>query len=88
MGHFVNIAEAKANLSKLVDRAAAGEEVTIARAGKPVARLVPLLEQEPRPFGVARHWEIPDGLFLEPTEAEELDAAAGKHTDEFGIARR
>ena len=31
MGHLVNIAEAKANLSKLVDRAAAGEEVTVIR---------------------------------------------------------
>ena len=32
--------EAKTHLSRLVDRAAAGEEIVIARAGKPVARLV------------------------------------------------
>ena len=38
----VNIHEAKTQLSRFVDQAAAGEEVTIARAGKPVARLVPL----------------------------------------------
>ena len=38
----VNIHEAKTQLSRYVDQAAAGEEVTIARAGKPVARLVPL----------------------------------------------
>jgi prevent-host-death family protein len=38
----VNIHEAKTHLSRLVDRAAAGEEIVIARAGKPVARLVSL----------------------------------------------
>ena len=37
----VNIHDAKTHLSRLVDRAAAGEEITIARAGKPVAKLVP-----------------------------------------------
>lgn len=36
----VNIHEAKTHLSRLVDRAAEGEEITIARAGKPVAKLV------------------------------------------------
>lgn len=38
----VNIHEAKTELSKLVERAEAGEEIVIARAGKPAARLVPL----------------------------------------------
>jgi len=37
---IVNIHEAKTHFSKLVDRAAAGEEVVIAKAGRPVARLV------------------------------------------------
>lgn len=36
----VNIHEAKTNFSKLVDRAAAGEEIVIGRAGKPIAMLV------------------------------------------------
>ena len=40
----VAIAEAKAHLSALVERVEAGEEIVIARRGKPVARLVP----EPR----------------------------------------
>ena len=40
----VNIYEAKAKLSALLDRAVSGEEVVIARAGKPVARLMPLSE--------------------------------------------
>lgn len=38
----VNIHEAKTQLSRYVDQAATGDEVIIARAGKPVARLVPL----------------------------------------------
>lgn len=37
----VNIHEAKTHLSQLVDRAARGEEIIIARSGKPVAKLVP-----------------------------------------------
>jgi prevent-host-death family protein len=39
---YVNIHDAKTQLSKLVAKAAAGFEVVIAKAGKPVARLVPL----------------------------------------------
>ena len=38
----VNIHAAKTHLSRLVDQAAAGEEIVIARAGRPMARLVPL----------------------------------------------
>ncbi len=37
----VNIHAAKTHLSRLVERAEAGEEIVIARAGRPVARLVP-----------------------------------------------
>ncbi len=40
----VNIHEAKTHLSRLLDRAAAGEDIVIARAGQPVARLVRLAE--------------------------------------------
>ena len=38
----VNIYEAKTNLSALLDKAVSGEEVVIARAGKPLARLTPV----------------------------------------------
>ncbi len=38
----VNIHQAKTNLSKLLERVALGEEIVIAKAGKPVARLVPV----------------------------------------------
>ena len=43
----VNIYEAKAHLSQLVERAAAGEEIIIAKAGKPRAKLVPLPREKP-----------------------------------------
>jgi prevent-host-death family protein len=38
---IVNLYEAKTSLSRLVDRAAAGEEIVIAKAGRPLAKLVP-----------------------------------------------
>jgi prevent-host-death family protein len=44
-----NIHEAKTHLSRLVDRAAAGEEIIIGRAGHPLVRMVPHVERsEPR----------------------------------------
>jgi prevent-host-death family protein len=88
MGEIVNIAKAKAELSRLLDRVAAGEDIVIARAGKPIARIVPVEDLEPRPFGLARHWNIPDDLFLAPATPEELDAAEGKLTDAVGLSRR
>jgi prevent-host-death family protein len=49
---FVNLYEAKTKLSELVDRAAAGEEIVIAKSGKPLARLVSLPDRkEPRKPG-------------------------------------
>ncbi len=42
MSEIFNIYEAKTHLSALVDRAAAGEEIVIAKAGEPRAKLVPL----------------------------------------------
>jgi prevent-host-death family protein len=49
----VNVYEAKTQLSRLVDRAAAGEEIIIAKNGKPKARLMPLkrLARRRRPAG-------------------------------------
>jgi prevent-host-death family protein len=43
----VNVHEAKTHLSRILDRVAAGEEIVIAKAGTPVARLVPIAT-EPR----------------------------------------
>jgi prevent-host-death family protein len=82
----INVAEAKAKLSELLDRALAGEEIVIARAGKPLARLVPVNTMAPRRKGAWRHWKIPDDVFLEPMDPEDLDAAEGKFGDQFGIS--
>jgi prevent-host-death family protein len=49
----VNLYDAKTNLSTLVERAARGEEIVIAKAGRPLARLVPLARRTtPRPLGL------------------------------------
>lgn len=51
----VNIHEAKTHLSRLVEEAAAGREIVIARAGKPVARLVPFRTvKKPRRLGLLK----------------------------------
>ncbi|WP_291994166.1 type II toxin-antitoxin system prevent-host-death family antitoxin [Candidatus Accumulibacter sp. ACC003] len=49
-----NIHAAKTQLSRLVEQAAAGEEIIIAKAGKPICRLVPLATatMEPRVLGI------------------------------------
>lgn len=59
----VNIHEAKTQFSRLVDQAESGEEIVIARAGKPVARLVPLetLTSKPRKLGLGKkHFTFPE----------------------------
>jgi len=49
----VNIHEAKTHLSQLLERVEGGEEIVIARAGKPIARLVPFTDDSaPRALGV------------------------------------
>jgi prevent-host-death family protein len=48
----VNVHEAKTHLSRLLDRVAHGEDVVIARAGTPVARLVPFRQPRARPLGL------------------------------------
>jgi prevent-host-death family protein len=61
----VNVHEAKTHLSRLLLRVAGGEEIVIARAGKPVARLVPIEPKPQRVFGQD------EGLFEVP---EDFDA--------------
>lgn len=58
-----NTHEAKTHLSRLVDRAAHGEEIVIAKAGKPLAKLVPLypvLEQRVPGCWRGKVWIAPD----------------------------
>ena len=58
----VNIHEAKTHLSKLLQRVALGEEVIIAKAGKPVARLVAIKDRKSkRVLGQAKgEFTVPD----------------------------
>jgi prevent-host-death family protein len=59
----VNIHAAKTHLSQLIERVEAGEEITLARAGRPVARLVPYrVRRERRRLGQwqGRLWLAPD----------------------------
>lgn len=63
MEESVNIHQAKTHLSRLVERVEAGEEITLARAGRPVARLVPYRQRrEPRRLGIwkGQVWMSPD----------------------------
>jgi prevent-host-death family protein len=59
----MNIHEAKTHLSRLVERAAAGEEIVIAKAGKPMAKLVPYVPPAALRSGgflAGQVWEAPD----------------------------
>ena len=75
----INIHAAKTHLSRLVDQAAAGEEIVIARAGRPVARLVPLAAIQPRRvLGLlAGRLKIPDD-FDAPLSEEVLALFEGR----------
>jgi prevent-host-death family protein len=70
----VNIHEAKTHLSKLLERVAVGEEVIIAKAGTPVAKLVPLAQQpQTRIFGSAKgEFTVPDDFNDPDPEIEAL----------------
>lgn len=59
---IVNLHAAKTHLSRLVDQAAGGEEIVIAKAGKPIAKLVPLDRPRPRRvLGIlAGQFEMPE----------------------------
>ena len=74
---IVNVHEAKTHLSRLLERANAGEEIILAKAGKPYARLMPLA-----PSGGRRGGQAPDLVvgpeFFEPLPDEELRAWEGR----------
>lgn len=75
----VNIYAAKTQLSRLIDRVNAGEEVVITRHGRPVARLVPAEERKPRKIGLLEgqgYWMSED--FDAPLPDDLLDLFEGK----------
>jgi len=75
---LVNIHEAKTQLSRLLARVEGGEEIVIARAGRPVARLVPIESTAARrePGSARGLFEVPDD-FDAPLPGELLDSFEG-----------
>jgi prevent-host-death family protein len=66
---------AKTNLSKLLARAEAGEEIVIVRGKEPIARLVPIAHTKPKPqFGSLKGKVYLTDAFFEPLPEEELEA--------------
>jgi prevent-host-death family protein len=76
MTSIINIHDAKTHLSRLVDRAAAGDDIVIARAGKPIARLTKIEAPDdagPRKPGMFADIKISDSFF-DPLSEDELAA--------------
>lgn len=77
----VTIRHAKTNLSKLIERANAGEEIIIAKGKEPVARLQPIDRETGKRglFGMMKgKWpDLPDSFFFDPLPEEELRAWEG-----------
>lgn len=68
----VNVHEAKTHLSRLLADAEAGEDVVIARNGKPVAKLVPYKPKGKRRFGSMKGLIELDDSFFDPLPEDEL----------------
>jgi prevent-host-death family protein len=75
----VNIHEAKTHLSRLVDEVAAGAEIIIAKAGKPMARLTPISKPiRKKRLGLLKgKIKVPDD-FNSPLDEETLSAFEGR----------
>lgn len=72
----VNVHEAKTQFSKLLEQAHAGQEIILAKAGKPYARLMPLAP-EPVKRQPGRLAGRLDDAFFDPLPEEDLDAWEG-----------
>jgi prevent-host-death family protein len=72
----VNVQDAKTHLSRLLERVEAGEEIVLARAGSPVARLVPL-QQAPRRLGSLKGRVRIGADFDDPLPDEVREALGG-----------
>ncbi|HEX9940060.1 MAG TPA: type II toxin-antitoxin system prevent-host-death family antitoxin [Longimicrobium sp.] len=70
---IVNVHAAKTQLSKLIERAIAGEEIVIARDSEPVVKLVAVDKVEPqRRFGALKGELVVPDEFFDPLPADEL----------------
>lgn len=76
---IVNVHAAKTHLSRLLERAEAGEEIVIGRAGKPIAKLVPYKAERPkRIFGLLKGQIVVHGDF----DADNEEIAAEFYRDD------
>lgn len=76
MSQVINVHEAKTHFSRLLDKAHAGEEIILYKAGKPYAKLVPL-SREDRPLGFLKGFQL-DESFFEPLPEDELALWEGR----------
>ena len=72
MPRIVNVHEAKTHLSRLLAAVEGGEEIVLAKAGRPCARLVPIDAPSQRELGFVRGRVT--AAFFEPLDQEEVDA--------------
>jgi prevent-host-death family protein len=79
MNEIINVHEAKTHLSRLLDKAHAGEEIVLSKAGKPYARLVPLKPgpARKRELGFLKGYHL-DESFFDPLPEEELARWEGR----------
>ena len=70
----VSVHQARTHLSRLLARVSAGEEIVIARNGRPVARLVSCSPSGKREFGALAGKITVDGSFFNPLPEQELTA--------------
>ena len=83
-----NVHDAKSNLSRLMDRAHWGEEIVLAKAGVPWAKLVPItppLKQRRQPGGWPELANIPDSVWFDPLPEDELELWEGKRLEKYGL---
>ncbi len=78
MTEQVNVQDAKTRLSELLVRVEKGEEIIIARGGKPIAKLTAIGAPARREFGLVPGLDIPDSFFFDPLPEDELRLWEGR----------
>lgn len=74
----VNVHEAKTHLSRLLEQAHAGQEIILAKAGKPYARLMPLAAEPVARRPGRLRGQIDTSAFFDPLPSDELDRWEGR----------
>jgi prevent-host-death family protein len=76
----VNIHEAKTHLSRLIEEVAAGEPFIIAKAGKPMAQVVPIATSKTKP---KKRIGFMKGMYTLPDNFDEIDKQADREIEEM-----